>query len=104
METWLVADQYLETLFESNHEEADTCMAFLHTLQKNTNAVLVSRDTDVLILLVYMYALKNIIKIVNEKFIDVGKIVEYYSYIKTSTYPRSDRLLHYVLFTWLRKN
>ena len=50
METWFVTDQYVEKLFESNHEEADTCMV-LHAIHKNTNAVIVSKDTDVLILL-----------------------------------------------------
>ena len=55
----------------------------LYALYNNTNAVIVSKDTDLLILIVYMYALKNItskwcIKIDNEKLIDVGKIVEYY--------------------------
>ena len=44
--------------------------------------MIVSKDT-VSILLVYMYALKNItskwcMKIENEKSIDVGKIAEYY--------------------------
>ena len=50
METWFVTDQYIETLFESNHEEADTCMFY---------SVIVSKDTDVLILLVYMYSKRN---------------------------------------------
>ena len=50
METWFVTDQYVEKLFESNHEEADACMV-LHAIHKNTNAVIVSKDTDVLILL-----------------------------------------------------
>ena len=59
METWFVTDQYVENLFESNHEEADTRLV-LHALYKYTNAVIVSKDTNVLILLVYMYALKNI--------------------------------------------
>ena len=82
MEAWFVTDQYIENLFENNHEEADTSMV-LHALYKNTNVVIVSKDTDVLILLVYMHALKNItskwcMKIDNEKFIDRGKIVEYY--------------------------
>ena len=82
LETWFVTDQYIEKLFENNHEEADIRM-ILQAIYKNTNAVIVSKDTDVLNLLVYMYALKNItsklcMKIDNEKFIDVGKIVEYY--------------------------
>ena len=50
METWFVTDHYAEKLFESNHEEADTCIV-LHDIYKNTNAVIVSKDTDVLILL-----------------------------------------------------
>ena len=82
IEIWFVTDQYVEKLFESNHEEADTRMA-LHALYRNTNAVIVSEDTDVLILLVHMCALKNIpsrwcMKKDNEKFIDIGKIVEYF--------------------------
>ena len=59
METWFVTDQYAEKLFESNHEEAYTRMV-LHALYKHTNAALVSKDTDVLILLVCMYPLKNV--------------------------------------------
>ena len=59
METWFVTDQNIVKLFENNHEEADTHMV-LHALYKNTNVVIVSKDTDVLILLVYMHALKNI--------------------------------------------
>ena len=50
---------------------------------KNTNAVIVSKDIAVLILLVHMCTLKNInskwcMKTDNDKSIDVGKIVEYY--------------------------
>ena len=82
METWFATDQYVEKLFKSNHKEADTRMT-LRALYKNANTVIVSKDTDVLILLVYMYALKTITlkwckKIDNEKFTDVRKIVEYY--------------------------
>ena len=55
IETWFITDQYLEQLFESNHEEADTRMV-LHALYKNTNTVIVSKDTDVLILLRYICA------------------------------------------------
>ena len=38
METLLLTDQYVEKLFESNHEEADIRMV-LHALYKNTNTV-----------------------------------------------------------------
>ena len=58
METWFVTGQYVEKLFESNNGEADTRIV-LHALCNNTNAVIVSKDTDVLILLVYMQALKK---------------------------------------------
>ena len=43
MDKWFVTDQYVEKLFESNHEETGT----LYT--KNTNSVIVSKDTDILI-------------------------------------------------------
>ena len=43
MDNWFVTDQYVEKLFESNHEETGT----LYT--KNTNSVIVSKDTDILI-------------------------------------------------------
>ena len=58
--------QYVEKLFESNYEEADTPI-ILHALSKYTNAVIVSEDTDVLILLVYMDSLKkHTFKVVHE--------------------------------------
>ena len=60
MKTWFVTVQYVEKLFESNYEEADTPM-ILYALYKYTNAVMVSKDTNALILLVYMDALKNIL-------------------------------------------
>ena len=74
METWFVTDQYVEKLFENNHEEADIRM-ILQAVYKNTNAVIVSKDTDVLNLLVYMHVLKNItsklcMKIDNEKCVN----------------------------------
>ena len=39
METWFVTNQYVEKLFKSNHEEADTRMV-LHALYKNTDVVM----------------------------------------------------------------
>ena len=50
METWFLIDQNVEKLFESNNKDAGTCMV-LHAPCKNNNAVIVSRDTNVLILL-----------------------------------------------------
>ena len=58
IETWFVTDQYVEKLFESNPEEADTCTV-LQALYENTNAVIGFNDTNLLILLVYnMYVRK----------------------------------------------
>ena len=70
VESWFVTDQYVEQVFESNHEKADTRMN-LHTLYKKINAVIVFKNTCVLMLLVCMYTLENItskscIKIDNE--------------------------------------
>ena len=50
METWFLIDQNVEKLFESNNKDAGTCMV-LHAPCKNNNAVIVSKDTNVLILL-----------------------------------------------------
>ena len=47
--------EFSEIIFKSNHEEADTRI-ILHALQEYTKAVVVSKDTDVLILLVNAYA------------------------------------------------
>ena len=79
--TWRINDDIVEDLEGSNHEEADTKM-ILHALRENTNVVVVARDTDVLVLMVYAYALKDIkedwyMKIGAKKFVNVRKIVQY---------------------------
>ena len=53
--TWKITREFSEIIFKSNHEEADTRI-ILHALQEDTKVVVVSKDTDVLILLVYAYA------------------------------------------------
>ena len=53
--TWKTTREFSEIIFKSNHEEADTRI-ILHVLQEDTKVVAVSKDTDVLILLVYAYA------------------------------------------------
>ena len=80
VESWFVTNQYVEKVFESYHEKADTWIN-LHALYKKINAVIVFKNTCVLVLLVYMYTLENItskrcMKIDNEKFIDIGKMVD----------------------------
>ena len=46
--------------FECNHEEADSRMIF-HALKQKTNVLLCSKDTDILVLMVFVYALNKII-------------------------------------------
>ena len=48
--------------FECNHEEGNTRIVF-HVLQQKTNVAVYSKDTDVLVLMVFGYALNKI----NEK-------------------------------------
>ena len=56
--TWKIMREFSEIIFKSNHKEADM-QIILHALQENTKVVVVSKDTDVLSLLVYMYAKYN---------------------------------------------
>ena len=77
--TWRIIDNIVEDLDRSNHEEVDTKMV-LHALREKTNVVVVASDTDVLVLMVYAYALKDIkddwyMKIGEKKFVNVRKIV-----------------------------
>ena len=53
--TWKITKEFSDIIFKSNHEEADTRIT-LHALQEDTKVVVVSKDTDVLILLVHAYA------------------------------------------------
>ena len=53
-----------------------------HALQQKTNAVVCSKDTDVLVSVVFVYALnkineKQMLKIESKNFINIRKIVEY---------------------------
>ena len=57
--TWRIIDNIVEDLDRSNHEKANTKMV-LHALREKTNVVVVAIDTDVLVLMVYAYALKYI--------------------------------------------
>ena len=76
-------DEYFlhPTVDRSNHEEADMKMV-LHALREMRNVVVVARDTDVLVLMVYAYALKDIkddwyMKIGEKKFVNVRKSVQH---------------------------
>ena len=79
--TWRIIDNIVEDLDRSNHEEAET-KTVLHALREKANVVVVARDTDVLVLMVYAYALKDIkddwyMKIGKKKFVNVRKSVQH---------------------------
>ena len=68
-------------LFKCNHEEADTRL-ILHASLQDTNVVIVAKDTDVFVLLVYVYSKlqpcsKWYMKIDHDKYLDIGKVKKY---------------------------
>ena len=68
-------------MFDCNHEEADTRL-ILHVCLADTNIVVVAKDTDVFVLMVFAYCVEKpsgkwFLKINHEKYIDIGKIVDY---------------------------
>ncbi len=76
--TWRATRVSLEELLPCNHEEADTRMV-LHCCIEDTNVVVVSKDTDVLILLVHAFTVtkpqqKWYMKIDHQKYVDIGAI------------------------------
>ena len=80
-ETWEHHHQTSRRIGDCNHEEADTRM-LIHALRENTNVVIVARDTDVLMIMIYIYALKEVtavwyMKYGAEKFANIGKIVKH---------------------------
>ena len=54
--TWKITREFSEIIFKSNHEETDTRIV-MHALQEDTKVVVFSKDTGVLTLLVYTYAM-----------------------------------------------
>ena len=60
-EAWMITANNERQFDDCNHEEADTKI-LVHALREDTNVVVVARDTDVLILMVFAYALKNVAK------------------------------------------
>ena len=73
--------EFSEIVPKSSHEEADMWI-ILHALQEDTKVVLASKDTDVLILLVYAYSKykptkERYMKIDANIFASIKSIVEY---------------------------
>ena len=80
-ESWCVRQGIPSRLADCNHEEADTKM-MVFALREDTDVVIVARDTDVLILMIYIYAKRKItsnlyMKYAAGKYANIGKIVEY---------------------------
>ena len=74
--------QSLNTLPNCNHHEADTRI-ILHALNSEDEIIVVANDTDVLILLVYAYALHRLsrqwkMKVDTNRYIEITTIGEYY--------------------------
>ena len=79
--TWKISKNDAVEVFECNHEEADTRMV-LHACLDDTNVVVVSRDTDVFILLVHAFSIVKptsqwFMKIDHQKYVDIGKACSY---------------------------
>ena len=69
-------------IFECNHEEADSRMV-LHNCLEDTNVVVVSKDTDVLELMVFAFVYHQpnkewFMKIEADKYVNIGAIVKHF--------------------------
>ena len=72
----------VESKTNCNHEEADSRIVLL-ALEANSDVVIVAKDTDILILLVWAYTKHNIdhtwyFKYGNEKYANIGTICAYF--------------------------
>ena len=80
--TFVIKNGQTSEIYNCNHEEADTRL-ILHALRENTDVVIVSQDTDVLVLMLHAYVVNNVSKswymqIEPTKFICIDKIVQHY--------------------------
>ena len=68
-------------VYTCNHEEADTRL-LVHALEEETDIVVVSKDTDVFVLLVYAYckmeSTKKWYMKIDHRFVCIGTIVNYF--------------------------
>ena len=77
-------------VFDCNPEEVNTRMIF-HALQQKTSVGVYSKDTDVIVLIIFAYALNKInekwvMKIETNKFIYIRKTAEYFSKATPNSY------------------
>lgn len=89
--TWKISSSSTQKIFECNHEEADTRLV-LHALLEDTKSVIVSKDTDVLVLLIYAFAtfrpMSNwFMKIDFNKYVNIRKIVDHFGLPISKTLP-----------------
>ena len=79
--TFRVCDGTVAEVDECNHEEADTRL-ILHAAASTQDVVIVAKDTDVLVLMVWAYVVLNVeqkwyFKKDHDKFVDIGEICSY---------------------------
>ncbi len=79
--TYQITNRSSEMLFHCNHEEADSRL-ILHAILANQDVVVVAKDTDVLVLLVWAYEKYSVthqwfMKYERDSFADVGKICRF---------------------------
>ena len=78
---WKIAKNDAVEVLECNHEVADTRMV-LHACLDDTNVLVVSRDTDIFVLLVHAFSIVKptsqwFMEIDHQKHVDIGKACSY---------------------------
>ena len=90
-ETWLIDGNMTYDMSRCNHEEADTRLV-LHAAMTDSPAVIIAKDTDVLILLIYAMSKLSTqrwyMKIDHEKYVNVDRLVKYYGTDLCSVLPQ----------------
>eukprot|EP00794_Sanderia_malayensis_P002215 gene2214-2520_t len=76
-----ITTNYIGIKVECNHEEADTRVV-MHAFNSEGPVVLKAKDTDILILIIYAFALKGqetmwCMQIDHNKYVNIGKIVQF---------------------------
>ena len=79
--TFAVRNGTVSELFRCSHEEADTRLV-LHALKSDTDVVVVAKDTDVLVLMIWAYEQQNIskkwyMKYDHNKYADISEICKF---------------------------
>ena len=82
LDTWRVLDGDSAIIFQCTQEEADTRM-ILHACREDTNVVVDSKDTDVLVLMIYAFTIHRptsewLMKIKAERYANIRKILNHF--------------------------